>query len=65
MTRCSYCGGKLEYVTLPRTVYVDPEKKSKDFAVFRMCVNCGRPYKPDVEKAGIPTIDEVRKRGER
>lgn len=64
MSECSYCGGKLEYATLPRTVYADPNKKSEDFAVFRICLSCGRPHKPDVEKANIPTIDEARKRNE-
>lgn len=56
---CSKCGGKLEYAALPKIVSVD--KKSHDFAVFRVCTRCGRVVKSDADKASIPYLDELQK----
>jgi len=55
--RCRYCGGKVDWVNLPKTVYANG-RASEWGKPTLMCIECGRvlAFDPD-----IPTLEELQR----
>ena len=58
--KCHYCGGKLQYAALPKTVSL--KEKSCDYATIRVCKLCGRFHEKDLDKEQVPFLEELRKK---
>jgi len=57
--RCEYCGGKLEWVAVPESIYIIGEpRKPQKIGTFRICQQCGKVHEKDLEREKVSFFGE-------